>query len=322
MLKIKNYASWAKALLLFTMLLLGACQKHDFALQSSEIVFTKDVSNVAQWYNSQLISTAADTGFASLNKPDWTKTTVKQVGGTSTFTTPVYTNGAISRDVIIELTGEVYTGVVKEYKKVDKYFTTVHVYSINGKPIEEGYINATNNYHVTKTWQKNPMGSTLRVMDIGSEPGSGGSSAEDDAAARFFTNTEAQPVSETISISTDLLPDPNKRNRRYIWTFAKGATYNLESTEHAIQSRLSATAPWTFDSLTHFSDGLTHSLITGGTFSYHIVDANATVGTYNAIMNIKFNTISTFNVRSVPTTVTSADINSAKVWNVNDPDTK
>ncbi|WP_139302419.1 hypothetical protein [Mucilaginibacter polytrichastri] len=60
------------------------------------------------------------------------------------FVLPVYSNCAISRDVIIELTGEVYTGVVKEYKKVDKCFTIVHTYSINGKPIEEGYINATN----------------------------------------------------------------------------------------------------------------------------------------------------------------------------------
>ncbi|EHQ30347.1 hypothetical protein [Mucilaginibacter paludis] len=169
MLKIKNYASWAKALALFTMLLSAACQKHDYALQSSETVFTKDVASVAQWYNSQLIPSTADTGFASLNKPDWSKTTVKQVSDTRTFTTPAYTNGTVRREVVINLTGEVYAGVVKQYNKTDKYFTVVRTYSINGKPIEEGYINATNNYHVTKTWQKNPMGSTLRVMGIGDE---------------------------------------------------------------------------------------------------------------------------------------------------------
>ncbi|KRT17753.1 hypothetical protein ASU31_00195 [Pedobacter ginsenosidimutans] len=170
---IKNYSSWVKALLVSTTLFFGACQKELYVPQSSESVLEKDATEIAQWYNNQLIKTGSDTGFASRNIPNWNEMTIKQVGDTRIFTTPLYTKGNTSREAVISIVEDTYTGIIKEYNKVDKYFTTVRVYSINGKPIEEGFINITGNYHVTKTWEKSAARNNLTVMSLGDENGGG-----------------------------------------------------------------------------------------------------------------------------------------------------
>jgi hypothetical protein len=167
MFKIKKYA-WAKALVFFTLLLFSACQKRDFALESTDVVTAKDITEVAKWYNSQLITTA-DTSFTSLNKPNWNAMTVQSLGGSRIFTIPAYTKGVISRKVIINLTKDAYTGVVQEYNTAQKTNTVIDVYSINGRFIEEDLLMANGARRLLRTGSKAVNGGGLRVMDIGDE---------------------------------------------------------------------------------------------------------------------------------------------------------
>lgn len=177
MMNIFNQSSWTKLLFVFTVLLLSACQKRNYLPGNAETFSDKEIADVALWYNNQLLPVVADTGFVSLNHPDWSGTTVKRVADTRIFTTTVYVNGTLSRDLIVERTGDVYTGIIKEMNKVKSTFTIVHNYTINGRLIEEGFINATGNYHMTRSYLKNPMGSTMKLLAIGGES-VGGASAD------------------------------------------------------------------------------------------------------------------------------------------------
>jgi hypothetical protein len=196
MFKIKKY-TWAKGFVFFTLLLFSACQKRDFALESTDVLTAKDITEVAKWYNSQLITTA-DTSFTSLNKPNWDAMTVQSLGGSRIFTIPAYTNGVISRKVIINLTKDAYTGVVQEYNTAQKTYTVIDVYSINGRFIESDLLMANGVRRLLRTGPRTAMDGPLKVMSLGSEAEGGTDPVNPSNPVGTTTHALFRPLSSNL----------------------------------------------------------------------------------------------------------------------------
>lgn len=144
--------------------------------------------------------------------------------------------------------------------------------------------------------------------------GNGGPSSTQvaEAAAQHILNSL-----DTASALVDIFDESataTTRTRLYKWKCVKNPTWSVLAHDKGVHRVRNGV--WSWVSLENLNISVT-GFVPGGTLNATKVFANATIGTYNAIMDITVNVSSHVTVANAPITLYE-DFSSHKSWNVND----
>ena len=125
-----------------------ACRKYDNAVPAKYAGLSKQIAAVAEWYDAQLLSSKNKQAFSNANHPQWSNTKIINSGDLVKYTTLVYQNNAVTRELQVTLLNGVYSGEIHQYDFLhrDKDSILAGTFTLNGRFIERGYIKGMS-YH-------------------------------------------------------------------------------------------------------------------------------------------------------------------------------
>lgn len=131
-------------LLCLSLIVVWACrkeQKIDLGSDPSE-----KIDALSKWYEKQLIPTEDAKSFSDMNNPVWESTKIVQKGDTILYTTLVYANNKITRELQTRYHDGIYSGVVRQYNFTSSDSLLTATLTVNGRLIDFGYFDKNKNY--------------------------------------------------------------------------------------------------------------------------------------------------------------------------------